>query len=433
MRIAVILLFILLLTPVPPAVAQGISSSVSLDPDMPKNEFELRLAPLTKDELAETVVGWRDMIKSTTQKMVDLQVALASAEGEAAENIRAKLVDLHVERKKMLERFDMSVRSWEMKGAEKEAVQEFRAYKTSLMLEEAQGQSLSLLMSRAGNWLIRPDGGLGIAIRLGVILASLMGLFILARVVRNVTSRTFSRFENISKLLRSFLVVLCYWLTIAIGLMIVLSALGVNVAPIFALMGAASFILAFALQDTLGNLAAGLMIMVNRPFDEGDYVQVAGVEGTVKHVSITSTRIATGDNQQIVIPNSKVWGDIIVNVNSSETRRVDLTFGVSYDDSVEQVLSVLSQVVKAHPLVLPEPAPVIRLNALAESAIEFVCRPWVKADDYWTVYWDLTRQVKERFDKERITIPYPLHEVRVTSDPASLPNVTQDRPVISNA
>jgi small conductance mechanosensitive channel len=114
--------------------------------------------------------------------------------------------------------------------------------------------------------------------------------------------------------------------------MIVLAALGVNITPLFALVGGASFIAAFALQDTLGNLAAGLMIMINRPFDEGDYVSVAGVGGTVSHVSVVSTTVTTPDDQVIVIPNSKVWGDVITNVTASDMRRVDLTFGIGYDE-----------------------------------------------------------------------------------------------------
>jgi hypothetical protein len=193
-----------------------------------------------------------------------------------------------------------------------------------------------------------------------------------------------------------------YWLTIAFGLMVVLAALGVNITPLFALVGGASFIIAFALQETLGNLAAGLMIMINRPFDEGDYVLVAGLGGTVKHVSVVSTTVTTPDNQVIVIPNSKVWGDVITNVTASDTRRVDLVFGIGYGDSIEQAQKVLEEVVAHHPLVLKDPAPVIRVNELADSSVNFIVRPWTKTGDYWTVYWDLQRAVKEAFDQRHL-------------------------------
>ena len=162
----------------------------------------------------------------------------------------------------------------------------------------------------------------------------------------------FRHVPNISKLLQGFLAMAVYWITIAVGLMIVLSALGVDVTPLFAVCGGGAWSLACARQETLGNLAAGLMIMINRPFDEGDYVSIAGLGGTVKHVSIVSTEIITPDNQVIVIPNSKVWGDVITNVTASDTRRVDMIFGIGYEDSIEKAQSVLEEVVGAHPLVL---------------------------------------------------------------------------------
>jgi small-conductance mechanosensitive channel len=154
-------------------------------------------------------------------------------------------------------------------------------------------------------------------------------------------------------------------------------------APIFAMIGGASFILAFAFQDTLGNLANGLMIMINRPFDEGDYVLVGGVGGTVKTVSIVATTVNTPDNQVIVIPNKNVWGNVITNVTASDTRRIDLVFGISYDDSIEDAQKVMDEVVHAHPLVLKDPEPVIRVHELGASSVNFVCRPWALTTDYW--------------------------------------------------
>jgi small conductance mechanosensitive channel len=233
------------------------------------------------------------------------------------------------------------------------------------------------------------------------------GLLIVARIVRAWVRRAVDRTPQISNLLSGFLVMVVYWLTIAFGLMIVLAALGVNVTPLFALVGGASFIIAFALQETLGNLAAGLMIMINRPFDEGDYVQVAGLGGTIKHVSIMSTTVTTPDNQVITIPNSKVWGDVITNVTASDTRRVDLVFGISYGDSIERAQAVLEEVVASHPLVMEDPAPNIRVSELADSSVNFIVRPWTNTSDYWTVYWDLHRAVKEAFDANGISIPFP--------------------------
>jgi small conductance mechanosensitive channel len=133
----------------------------------------------------------------------------------------------------------------------------------------------------------------------------------------------------------------------------------------------------------------------------------------VKTVSIVSTTVTTPDNQVIVVPNSKVWGNVITNVTASATRRVDLVFGIAYGDSIEDAQRVLEKTVKAHPLILAEPEPVIRVNALGASSVDFICRPWVRSDDYWTVHWDLPRQVKEAFDAAGISIPFPQTDMHV--------------------
>ena len=297
----------------------------------------------------------------------------------------------------------------------------YRAYRNAIVVEETQAADWQTLVARSVDWTTDRDGGIQLAINIGVIVASLLGLLIAARIIRRVARRWLSRVPNLSKLLQSFIVVLIYWVVIAFGLMIVLSALGIDITPLFALVGGASFIAAFAFQDTLGNLAAGLMIMINRPFDEGDYVDIAGTGGTVKSVSIVSTTVTTPDNQVIVIPNSEVWGNVITNVTASDTRRVDLVFGIGYDDSIEDAQRVLEETVAAHPMVLKDPEPVIRVNALGASSVDFVCRPWVNAADYWTVYWDLTRQVKEAFDKAGISIPFPQTDMHIKMGPDSPP------------
>jgi small conductance mechanosensitive channel len=313
------------------------------------------------------------------------------------------------------------VNNFEAKGGDPAAVESYRAYRNSIIVEEKQRADWRTLMNQTIAWALDPEGGIQFAIQVGIVVGAFLGLLIVSKVVRRIARRLFGRIPNLSRLLQAFLAMVVYWLTIAIGLMIVLSALGVNITPLFALVGGASFIAAFAFQDTLGNLASGLMIMINHPFDEGDYVTVAGVGGTVKSVSVVSTTVITPDNQVIVIPNSKVWGDVITNVTASATRRVDFVFGIGYDDSIEEAQRILEQVVHAHPLILSDPAPVIRVNALGASSVDFICRPWVKSDDYWTVYWDLTRQVKEAFDKAGITIPYPQQEMHVHVREAGAP------------
>jgi len=396
--------------PEPPAYPAGLD-----DPSIGLEELQLRALPLTVDELGALALAWQQNVRSLTEQSVEAQLALREAEPESAEAEALQEVRQTVlaERGTAFQKYGAVISSFAAKGGDPALVESLRSYRAAMTLEETQRMTPRELYDSTLDWLISPEGGLQFAIGVGVVLGSLFGLFIVARIARGWARRLFSRVPDLSKLLQGFLAMMVYWLVIAFGLMIVLAALGVNVTPLFALVGGASFIMAFALQDTLGNLAAGLMIMINRPFDEGDYVNVAGVGGTVQHVSVVSTTVTTPDNQVIVIPNSKVWGDVITNVTASETRRVDLVFGIGYDDSIEVAQQTLEELVMAHPAVKSDPAPVIRVNALSDSSVDFVVRPWVRAEDYWTVYWDLTRQVKEAFDAKGLTIPYPQTEMTI--------------------
>ena len=197
------------------------------------------------------------------------------------------------------------------------------------------------------------------------------------------------------------------------GLLVALSQLGFEVGPLLAGLGVAGFIVGFALQDTLSNFASGVMILLYRPYDVGDLVETAGAFGTVKDMTLVSTTILTVDHQTLVIPNSKIWGDVIKNVTAQTNRRVDMVFGIGYADDIPHAERILKEIVEAHELVLDEPAPNIRLHNLGDSSVDFVVRPWTKTDDYWDVYWDITREVKMRFDAEGISIPFPQRDVHV--------------------
>ncbi len=205
-------------------------------------------------------------------------------------------------------------------------------------------------------------------------------------------------------------------LVVLFGILIALSQLGISLGPLLAGLGIAGFIVGFALQDTLSNFASGMLILIYRPFDVGDFVTAGGVTGKVSHMSLVNTTFKTIDNQVLIVPNNLIWQSVITNVTAQRLRRVDLTFGVAYSDDIEKVERILAEVVAEHELVLDEPEPMIKLHELADSSVNFVCRPWVKTDDYWDVYWDLLRTVKLRFDAEGITIPFPQREVHTASE-----------------
>ena len=408
-------------TPTPSADPQSDAETPSYPPRLDDlniglAEFRLRLLPLTEDELIPLAEAWRDNAKDATQAVVEQLVLIRDEGTDATEEQKQERSALVEERKAVFDRYSAVISSLEAKGGDTALVTQLRTYKSAITVEEKANLTTTEIMNDVLDWIVSPDGGIQVALRIAVIIGAFLGLLIVARIARGWARRVFARIPNLSKLLHGFLAMLVYWLTIAIGLMIVLAALGVNITPLFALVGGASFIIAFAMQDTLGNLAAGLMIMINRPFDEGDYVTIGGKGGTVRKVSVVSTTIATPDNQVIIIPNSKVWGDVITNVTASDTRRVDMVFGIGYEDSIEKAQEVLESVVSEHPRVLSDPEPLIRVNELGESSVNFIVRPWVRAQDYWEVYWDLTAKVKEVFDANGLTIPFPQTEMRIKGD-----------------
>ena len=405
----------------------GLSIAV-LDADIDPDELEFRLVPLTKSELEKLASEWLAIVKSKTEEVMAAQIAIAKTKDGIEDAVRQKLVDLTQKRRALFDKYAKVLSAWEKKGADPAAVAEYRAYQSAIIVEETRSADFKTLLAQAKAWLLNRDGGIRILINVLIILVAMLALFFSARIIRRVVGSWINRVPNLSKLLQAFLVTTIYWLFLAVGLMVVLSALGIDVTPVFALIGGASFVMAFAFQDTLGNLASGLMIMANRPFDQGDFVDVGGVSGTVENVSIVATKVLTPDNQVIVIPNKNVWGNIITNVTASKTRRVDLVFGISYEDSIPDAAKVIEDVVKAHPLVLDDPAPVIRVHELADSSVNFICRPWTKTVDYWSVYWDLTQQVKERFDAAGISIPYPQQDVHFYSTSGEISRQLVNRP-----
>lgn len=237
---------------------------------------------------------------------------------------------------------------------------------------------------------------------------------LISKIVKKVIGQMVANKKlKFSHLMQDFFVSMSGNFVWIVGLLIALSQMGINLAPVLTGFGIASVIIGFALQDTLSNFAAGMMLLIYRPFDVGDFVYAGGVEGKVSHMSLVNTTIKTFDNQIIIVPNSKIWGDVIKNVTHERVRRVDMVFGVSYSDDIETVEKIFEDIITNHPAVLKSPEPMIKVGTLNSSSVDFLVRPWVKTDDYWDVYWDVTREVKIRFDKEGITIPFPQQDIHV--------------------
>ena len=393
------------------------TDSILSDPTIDLRELEHRLVPLTKAELNTLAEKWLEITRAKTEEVMAAQVAIDRTDGDVADEVTRRVADIMFERNEFFQKFSAVITAWEKKGGDPDLIAEYRAYHDTVLLDELRTSNIQTVYSEAVRWFSDPNGGIALLKSIAWATIALVGLWGFARLVKHLVLGWLNRLSSLSHLLTTFLAGMVFWIVILIGFAIALSMLGMDVGPIVALIGGASFIFAFAFQDTLGNFASGLMIMVNRPFDEGDVVDLAGVIGKVKSVTIVATTIVTADNKLIVLPNRNVWGNLIKNLTANATRRVDLIFGVSYNDSIEDTLKIMEQVTRAHPAVLAEPEPVFKVHELADSSVNFICRPWVNTDDYWTVYWDLTQQMKQAFDDAGISIPFPQRDFNIKSLP----------------
>ena len=250
------------------------------------------------------------------------------------------------------------------------------------------------------------------------LLTALLLLLVGAHVITlatNATSKALAKTGRVNALLQNFLCSVVNKTAWVLLLMIVLQRLGINIAPLIAGLGVTGFILGFAFQESLGNLAAGMMIAINQPFKVGDYVAVGGIEGSVSELNMMATTLATADNKKVVVPNKVVWGAAITNYSATDKRRVELAIGIAYGEDIGKAKRVAMDVLRAHPLVLKDPAPLVEVLTLGDSAVNLVLRPWSKPTDYWTVYFEALQAVKEAFDKNDIELPFPQLDVRMKS------------------
>ncbi|KXI26995.1 mechanosensitive ion channel family protein [Paraglaciecola hydrolytica] len=192
-----------------------------------------------------------------------------------------------------------------------------------------------------------------------------------------------------------------------------LDRLGVDTTSLVAILGAAGLAIGLSLQGSLQNFAAGVMLLVFRPFKAGDFIEAGGTSGVVKSISIFTTMMTTPDNKEIIVPNGKIYSDNIINYSAKATRRVDMVVGISYDSDLKKAKAILNEMVAADERILKDPAPTVAVAELADSSVNFVVRPWVAAADFWAVKFDFTEAVKLRFDAEGITIPYPQMDVHL--------------------
>jgi small conductance mechanosensitive channel len=250
----------------------------------------------------------------------------------------------------------------------------------------------------------------------GIKIALALAIFIVGRIVVGALVRIadkLMRSQEVDEMLVRFVSSILRWVLLLFVIIAALSQLGVDTTSLIALLGAAGLAIGLSLQSSLSNFASGVMIIVFRPFTKGNFVEVAGATGVVDSISIFTTTLTTPDNKEVIIPNGAVLGGNITNFSARPTRRVDMVFGISYDDDLRKARKVLEDIIAADERILAEPAPVIAVGELADSSVNFLVRPWVNAADYWDVYWETTEAVKLKFDEAGLSIPYPQMDLHI--------------------
>ena len=241
-------------------------------------------------------------------------------------------------------------------------------------------------------------------------------IFVVGRIVAKIISngiRKLMHTREVDQILESFVGNLSYWLLMTFVIIATIGQLGIQTTSLIAIMGAAGLAVGLALQGSLANFAAGVLIVMFRPYRVGDFVEAAGIAGVVEQVQILTTVLKTGDNKQIVVPNGQIMGSIITNYSANETRRVDMVVGVSYADDIDKVRATIKDIIESDDRILKDPECQIAVSELADSSVNFNVRPWVKTADYWGVKLDFTEAVKKRFDKEGISFPFPQQDVHL--------------------
>ncbi|NOR79426.1 MAG: mechanosensitive ion channel [Methyloprofundus sp.] len=435
-----ILSMLLAINPVPIFAKEGGDKLVSLaskDPEISLDVLDIMMAPLTVEELKSEADGWLKLIKASAHKVADakLRIKSLSQKQEEAESVQAdtkakkadtgkdsamdKLTHLRAIRTAQIERLNIVLERINQKtglgekGKESEAVLAYRRYINAVGGIKLDTTDAESSFSSIKGWLTSKDGGQRWAINFGIFSFIIFVSWVLARILSGMARRALALTNNQSKLLTDFIVTMTFRIIMAVGIILGLAVLEVDIGPLLAVIGAAGFVVAFALQSTLSNFASGIMIMIYRPFDVNDVVEVAGINGKVSSLNLVSTTITTFDNKRMVVPNNAIWGNTITNASASEERRVDMVFGIGYGDDIDHAMQILKEIVSAHPLTLKTPEAVIQLHELADSSVNFICRPWVKTADYWTVYWDITRNVKVHFEAEGLTKPYPQQDLHI--------------------
>lgn len=376
---------------------------------VPVEELTLELQPLRKEVIEERLQVWLTLFQQELRKRIRIDIALTNSEDAEEQRIlAARSAEQQAIVQALTERTEAVIGLLESRGVE---VAEYRTFVAGASGQRLNFTDPAILYAQITSWLTSPEGGIGVGLAILQFVVVLIGFTIFARIVSSIIEKVMSRNAGTSKLLQDFIVGGSKRIIVIIGFVVALGAFGINMGPFLAIIGAAGLVVGLALQGTLSNFASGLLILFYRPFDVGDVIKAGGVSGVVNKMTLFTTRMLTFDNQVMLVPNNEIWNNVITNATALDKRRVDLTFGIAYADDMDKAVGLIKDVFSKHELILEDPAPTIKVHELGDNSVNIIARPWSKTSDYWSVYWDCTKQVKEAFDQNGISIPFPQTDI----------------------
>jgi small conductance mechanosensitive channel len=329
----------------PEAVETSGGAVTVTNPKIPREELDLLLRPLTLQQLEVEANAWQGLVEAKAKEISRAEIA-----GKRGEQVDPNaLASLLGEQTSLIARFNLALSALESKGGD---TTELEKYSSVVAGGGLEGGDAGVKRQFVKNWMVSEEGGLGLLKNLGWFLLTVLLAWVLAKIAGRVVSKALSKTPNISNLLQDFLVRMIRGAVLVVGVIVALPRLGLEIGPLLAVVGAAGFAVAFALQGTLSNFASGIMILFYQPFDVGDFVEVAGISGKVESLTLVSTELNTVDNKKVLVPNNSVWQGIITNATGSPTRRVDLVFGIGYGDSIGKATEILEDIVAKHEKVL---------------------------------------------------------------------------------
>lgn len=394
------------------------------DPDIPESALSILLKPLGLDRLRDEIAAWHATLTASVEDLARAELELfesaeqaeqaeaagqdagADREGGGQDGAGAasglspeeaalveRIAELRSVRTARADRLRLILNAYEAKGGDPADTAEMRAFLAEVGGVNVDTRNLHTAWLTIRQWAVAEDGGLRVVRRVATVLGATAMGGLLGWAISLIVNRGLKSTELSSRLLRHFLRRWIGRLGGLVGFLLGLSWIGTNMTPILAALGAAGFIIAFALQNTIANFASGLLILFQRPFDAGDEVEAAGITGEVERVSLFSTHLSTAENRKVIVPNNMIWEDVIVNSTGAPTRRLAIEIEVSAEEhSLDEAEETLLRIMRGHAGVLDDPPPEIKLAALTATEMTFLCWPWVRTEEKDRVRWDLVAQ-----------------------------------------